>query len=160
MKRWIGIGILVVIIVIFNFLILNQENKIKNSDTIYFRLDPVDPRSLMQGDYMVLHYEMIRNLRSKVKKINKEGYIVVEIDKNNVAQFKRLDKSENNLQINERIIKYKSEGWRIKIGIETYFFQEGQGRKYETAKYAEVKVSKDGDVYLMRLKNKNLKTIK
>ena len=55
MKRWIMIGWLLTIGVAVAG-IVGKERVISRGDVVYLRLAPVDPRSLMQGDYMALNF--------------------------------------------------------------------------------------------------------
>lgn len=45
-----------------NFTVWRYEQAMANGEVVLLRLAPVDPRSLMQGDYMRLNYEIAREL--------------------------------------------------------------------------------------------------
>ncbi|PHS66924.1 MAG: hypothetical protein COB12_05660 [Flavobacterium sp.] len=60
----------------------------------------------------------------------------------------------------ELLIKYTSDNWNLDIGAESYFFQEGEGEKYEEAKYGGLKIDKEGNSVLIGLYDVNLKQIK
>ena len=53
-KWWIILINLILLLVYFNGSILSKEDLLKNGKLILLELAPVDPRSLMQGDYMSL----------------------------------------------------------------------------------------------------------
>jgi len=57
MQSKIVIGMLLVILAVMNFSIVGKEQHLKQGDTVYLKLAPVDPRSLMQGDYMALRFD-------------------------------------------------------------------------------------------------------
>jgi uncharacterized membrane-anchored protein len=64
------------------------------------------------------------------------------------------------LHKDEHLIKYTSLGKRsMNIGAESFFFQEGQAEKYETAKYGGVKIDKNGNCLLVGLYDEQLKKI-
>ncbi|TCP95956.1 putative membrane protein [Cricetibacter osteomyelitidis] len=44
---------------IANYAVVDNENVLNNGKPIILKLAPVDPRSLMQGDYMELNYDML-----------------------------------------------------------------------------------------------------
>ena len=44
-------------IVIFVLMIVKNEHHLNNAQSVYVRLQPVDPRSILQGDYMALNYD-------------------------------------------------------------------------------------------------------
>ncbi|RJQ16280.1 MAG: hypothetical protein C4560_09865 [Nitrospiraceae bacterium] len=44
----------------------------------------------------------------------------------------------------------------VRLGAESFFFQEGHAEYYSTAKYGELRVSNDGDSVLVGLRDKNL----
>lgn len=58
------IATLVVVLLLFVKAVMNKENTIKEGKLVLLELAPVDPRSLMQGDYMELNYAITREGRS------------------------------------------------------------------------------------------------
>lgn len=121
-------------------------------------LAPVDPRSLMQGDYMRLNYT-IANL-TDVKTSSKRGYFVVTLDNHNVAKRKRLQENEKPLDTGELLIKNKTVNtWMLQIGAESYFFEEGKGKKFEKAKYGGLKIDDNGNSILVGLYDESFKLL-
>lgn len=143
-----------IILVAINFLIYEKEQILKNGSSILLELAPVDPRSLIQGDYMVLRYALDNT--SSTGKQN-SGHMVVVLDKNNVAKFKRYYAGEN-LAVNEKLIKYKKASWRSAIYPRSFLFQEGHAKYYDKARYGEFKV-KNNTSLLIGLRDKNFKKI-
>ncbi|MBQ3438004.1 MAG: GDYXXLXY domain-containing protein [Fusobacterium sp.] len=130
------------------FSALKEENY-KNMDNFYLKLVPVDPRSLMQGDYMILNYEISENVMEKIcESVNenhsflKKGYIVAKIDDNKIAQF--VDVVKKPFETSEFIfIAFKYNGYDIKINADTFFFQEGEAETYQNAKFSKVVLIKN-----------------
>lgn len=58
MKKIIPLCLACISIIIFLGIIFKNEQHLKNSQSIYVRLQPVDPRSFIQGDYMALNYQL------------------------------------------------------------------------------------------------------
>ena len=142
----------------FNKSVINKEETIKNGRLVLLKLAPVDPRSLMQGDYMRLNYDISRNIN--LDSISKRGYCVVKLNDKAVAerirfQDKLIPKNEG-----EYLINYTSAKWRnINIGAESYFFEEGTSKKYEKAKYGGLKIDDNGNSILVGLYDEELRKI-
>ena len=153
--KWIIILInLIILLGLFNNSIIKKETLLSNGKLILLELAPVDPRSLMQGDYMRLRYTISENI--KYDTISKRGFCVVKLQNNGIA--KRVRVQDNRTPINEKeyLIEYTSKSWReINIGAESFFFQEGEAEKYENAKYGGVKVDNQGNSLLIGLYDEN-----
>ncbi|MEH0157200.1 GDYXXLXY domain-containing protein [Limibacter armeniacum] len=150
---------LVVLILFFNYSIVEKENILEDGELILLELAPVDPRSLMQGDYMRLNYKMSNDLGED--ELLKRGYCVVKLDQNGVAERVRLQESVEPVGEGEYLIKYTEGEWRnrINIGASSFFFQEGEASKYDQAKYGGLRVDKKGNSVLTGLYDKQLKKI-
>lgn len=160
MKKIIFWITLLLIIFFINFKIFEKEKLIKSGKTVLLKLMPVDPRSLMQGDYMRLRYNVVNKLRISAKNnfSKNNGRIVVAIDTNNVASFIKIY-SGGKLKPDEHLLFFKKRGSRFTIGAETFMFQEGSAGLFSKAKYGELKVDADGKCILVGLCNKNFKHI-
>jgi uncharacterized membrane-anchored protein len=157
--KWLIILLnLVILLIYFNYSVARKEDLLKDGQLVLLELAPVDPRSLMQGDYMALRYEISENLGPE--KIFKRGYCVIRIDTNGVAEKVRFQKDQTPLNNGEHLIAYKaSNKWRVSIGAESFFFQEGQAEKYEKAKYGGIKIDKNGNSLLIGLYDEHQKKI-
>lgn len=153
--KWIIILLnLIIFLVVFNRSISNKEEILADGQLILLELAPVDPRSLMQGDYMILNYAISDGFDNN--EIPKRGFCVVQLENDGVAKKVRLQEKTTPLKDKEILIEYTSRDWRgINIGAESYFFQEGQGEKFEKAKYGGLKVDKKGNSILIGLYDEN-----
>ena len=153
MKRYKWIIILVNLIgllVFFNYSIVEKERLLSEGELILLELAPVDPRSLMQGDYMRLRYAISENIN--YDSISKRGFYVVKLNENGIANKVRIQENKFPLNENEFLIKYTSDGvWSINIGAESFFFQEGDAEKYEKVAYGGVSVDNEGNTLLIGL---------
>ncbi|MDH6251049.1 putative membrane-anchored protein [Chryseobacterium sp. H1D6B] len=158
--KWIIILLnLIILLIYFNFSVSKKEEILKDGKLVLLPLAPVDPRSLIQGDYMSLRYSISQNINSD--HIPKRGYCVVRLDNMGIADGVRLQKETTPLNEGEYLIKYTStDKWNINIGAESFFFQEGQAKKYESAQYGGVKIDKNGNSLLVGLYDEHLKNIK
>lgn len=145
------------VIGVLNWMILDKEVLIDSAQSIYLELAPVDPRSLMQGDYMVLDYAVTREARSQVHPQKKSGQLVLRLDARRVGHLARIDNGEP-LGPNEVRIEF-TRNHRVEIGAESFFFEEGTGDRYASARFAELKLAPDGTSVLTNLLDENLRTI-
>lgn len=153
MKAYLNLGFAIVIIAAFIFSISGKEKIISNGEIIYLALAPVDPRSIMQGDYMRLRYA-IENERTKTK----TGYLILELDDKNIASFVKFD-DDTIITQKQIMFKYSSKGSRINIAPSSFLFQQGLREIYQAARYGIFKVSGKKHL-LVGLADDDLKEIK
>ena len=141
---------MVLVLLFFGFNIVKNEKVLSEGEIVLLELRPVDPRSLMQGDYMTLHYEVCNHIYGLEAESNK--FCVVQLDDDRVAHFVSLtNDAAVALREDELLLRYSLEknSWGEKfytIGSDSYFFQEGTAIKYETAKYGMLKVVTKGEM--------------
>jgi uncharacterized membrane-anchored protein len=146
---WVGIGL---VLVAPNALIAQKEALVRRGAKVILALAPVDPRSLMEGDYMSLNYELDNLWWQTGRDWPDDGALVVKPDGIGVSRFVRRDDGQP-LAPFELRVRYRKRKQRIKIGAEAFYFQEGQGALYRNAKYGELRVTTSGDSVLVRLLN-------
>lgn len=149
MKKWMIWLTLAFVLAALNGTIASKENILRHGQAMLFKLEPVDPRSLIQGYYMELRYEIIRS--APMDQVGKSGCLVVRLDENKVAQFVRVHTGEP-LADGEYLIAYKKRA-NLKLGAESFLFQEGKAQEYSKARYAELKVRPDGKSVLAGLRD-------
>jgi uncharacterized membrane-anchored protein len=143
---------LILLLVFVNYSLVSNEKLLRDGKLILLELAPVDPRSLLQGDYMQLRYEISAN--PDYSKYPKRGFCVVLLDSNGVAHRVRFQQSLRPLGEEEYLIKYTAPSeWNIQIGAESYFFQKGQSQKFQQAKYGGLKIDVKGNSLLYGLYN-------
>jgi uncharacterized membrane-anchored protein len=151
MRRLTLIALTVCVFAVLNVAIYQKEQIRRDGETVFLELAPVDPRSLMQGDYMQLQFAIEREMpRERGRSEPKRGEVVVAVDQNSVARFVRLHQGET-LQPGEKLMQYSSNGWSSSIRPNSFFFQEGQREVYERAKYGQFKFAGDSDYILIGL---------
>lgn len=132
-----------------NWSIASKESIIRNGKLVLLELAPVDPRSLMQGDYMQLRYKITADLETE--NLPKRGLCAVACNAQHIATTARVIKGNSALRGNEVLIKYFYNDWSIGIGAESYFFQEGKAEKFADAKYGGIRVDANGNSILQGL---------
>jgi len=150
LKLFIISANMVLVLLFFGFNIVKNEKVLSEGEIVLLELRPVDPRSLMQGDYMTLHFEVCNHIYGLEAESNK--FCVVRLDDDRVAHFVSLtNDAAVALREDELLLRYSLEknSWGEKfytIGSDSYFFQEGTAIKYETAKYGMLKVVTKGEM--------------
>lgn len=150
---WLG---LVFIFVSGAWMIRGKESILASGRTVYLELAPRDPRSLMQGDYMVLRYKLAAD--APKDKLERRGKVIVTLDDRQVGTVARVG-NEPPPSDNEIAIEYRNYGG-LEIGAESYFFEEGTGKTFDQAKYAELKVGSSGECLLVSLRDSSLQLLK
>lgn len=158
MTKKIIIGTAIVILIFTNSLILQKELILRNGQDVVLKLAPVDPRSLMQGDYVALRYEIETQLNFLEIKEFASGKLVLTLDKNRVATVEKLYKGDKP-EKDQVLLKYKKRSASIIFATNGYFFQEGTGVTYEDAVYGFFKVDKRGNAILTGLLDKDFNLI-
>ena len=136
-----------------------SEWLLAHGQTIKLELAPVDPRSMLQGDYVILSYDISRpewgDEEWKRLESNPKAALVLAPDAAGVYRLERLYEEGSPLREGEVLIRGKWDGYRgIDFGIEHYFIPEGTGIDLvNQVRYAEVKLSSKGDAILLRLTN-------
>lgn len=74
------------------------------------------------------------------------------MDNDDIARFARIHDPIHPLEVREFLIQYYSQGAQVRIGPTAFFFQEGNAKYYNDAKYAELRVSDDGESILVGLR--------
>jgi uncharacterized membrane-anchored protein len=144
----------IIVLGIINYAIFEKEHLKSAGRTVLLELAPVDPRSLMQGDYMRLRYAIERQVPYE-NSVAKKGYLVVTVDEKEIAHFKRFYQDEV-LAKDEALLRYRQVGHSIEIIPHSFFFQEGHADYYQAAKYGEFKLDAKGRSLLVALRDNQL----
>lgn len=160
----------IIVLFLVNWFISGKERHLKEGKIVYLQLAPVDPRSLMQGDYMRLRFAMANDVYTILPKKDgshnwrrnnvtaTDGRIIVSLDENSVASFNRLE-DENPLASNEIFLRYRVRENAIKFASNAFFFQEGHARVYQNARYGQFRVDEKGELLLTSMYDKELKKL-
>ncbi|MFT5697490.1 MAG: putative membrane-anchored protein [Desulforhopalus sp.] len=166
MNKLIAIVSLVTVLCLVNWSIISKEKHLEDGRVVYLKLAPVDPRSLMQGDYVALRFAIADEVYKALPKVRAsrrwrhdvaagDGSVVVTLDQQNVVTFSRLDNGQK-LSERETLIRYRVRNGGVKFATNAFFFQEGQAKTYEAARYGQFRVDDKGDVLLVAMYDKDL----
>ncbi len=159
MRKTIALFAGLAILVLANYSIYSRERLLAGGRIALLELAPVDPRSLMQGDYMALNFRVSNELFGRrAREGLEDGRIVLQIDKRGVAAFSRFDDGTP-LAADEVRIRYRVRADQVKFATNAYFFQEGTAKEYERARYGEFRVAPDGECLLTGMRGANLELL-
>lgn len=171
--RWRTLGILAglaLVLVAANAGIWQREKLLASGKVVILELVPVDPRSLMQGDYMALNFAAGREVTrlrlggaqaeaDTVMGYEPDGYVMLTPDARGVAQAVRIQSDVHPHTDGEVPLRYRVRGNGVRIVTNAYFFPEGQAARYEVAKYGELRVADDGEALLVRMLGADLQPL-
>lgn len=155
MKKLILWGSAMLILAAINLLIMEKEGTLSDGRTMLLRLAPRDPRSLIQGDYMVLRYSIAQEVPKE--QLEDKGCIVVSLGEHDVAEFIRIHQEEE-LGSGEYLLLYRNRGG-LRLGAESFFFQEGDADLYAGARFGELKVDESGKSVLVGLRGEDFASL-
>jgi len=159
MRNWLMLGFGVLILGLLNFGVVQKEQVLADGTPVFLELRPVDPRSLLQGDFMRLGFEVENEIQFAIsdKKI-RSGFAIVRPDENGIAQFVRIDDGAE-LAATESSVHFTKTSSRPTLVPNSFLFQEGEGDDFANAEYAVLIYGTDRRDYVLRGladKDKNL----
>jgi len=159
MRRAVAILAGLVLLAFVNFGIYQRERLLTEGRVVLLRLSPVDPRSLMQGDYMRLNFEAAdQAFPWQRREALGDGHVVVALDGRNVGHFRRIADGRP-LAPGEVALRYRIRAGQPNFATNAYFFEEGQGPAFAEAAYGEFRVGEDGEMILTRLRDSRFRVL-
>lgn len=161
-----------------NYKVWQFEDVLATGKPVVLEIAPVDPRSLMQGDYMSLSYDILTDIRTQLNQSRKEVetsnnddiiqkqrskrlYALIHQDERGIATLCRVESripTDFFDCVPDVYLPINNADWMLKLPSQEYFFAEGKGWYYVQAKYVEYRF-KDGILLLDRLLDKDLKPL-
>ena len=184
MKHWRSIllwGGLLLALAVANQGIFQRERILADGRVLLLELAPVDPRSLMQGDYMALRFAAADDIRKVLhperssggtaaalrpmriggnsRDVSHDGYAVFALAADGVGRFVRVQPAPRPVATGEIAVRYRERGWDMRIASNAWFFPEGQGERYAPAKYGELRVDANGTALLAGMRGEDRKPL-
>ncbi|MDQ0215874.1 putative membrane-anchored protein/putative membrane protein [Oikeobacillus pervagus] len=160
---WHWKGILVLAIIQFAFIggtAYQKESQLQQGELVALSLQPVDPRSMLQGDYVQLGYSIANDYREQVKNDYK-GRVTIQLKPTTktvtyqgekIPVYEAKNFSHTKTKPKESLfMNGKGYYGTLTMGIEHFFIEENTGEKWEGKKFALVKIAKNGDAILVTL---------
>lgn len=158
-----------------NYSIWHKERIKRDGEIVFIDLAPVDPRSLMQGDYMTLNFrlaqeierslpaaaantdDMRRQPSTTANERPRNGEIrtaSIALDGKRIASFAAAGAN------NTLAIRYRMRNDRVWLGTNAFFFGESRAEQYAKARYGEFRLdAASGEAVLVGLRNSELKPL-
>ena len=172
--RWRTLAILgglALVLVVVNGGIWQREKLLATGKVVILELAPVDPRSLMQGDYMALNFAAGREVtrlrlggerqdaEDSILGYEPDGYVLLTADARGVSQPVRIQPDARPHADNEVPLRYRVRDNGVRIVTNAYFFPEGQAERYQVARFGELRVAENGEALLVRMLGEDLKPL-
>lgn len=159
MRKAIALVACAIVLALVNYAIFEKEQLLAHGRVVYLELAPIDPRSLMQGDYMALRFKIGNDAGGLIRaRETSGGHIVATLDERRVASLRRLHDGKP-IASNELLLRYRLRNGDIKFATNAFFFEEGTAQRYEAARYGEFRVAPDGELLLTGLRDKDLQPL-
>jgi uncharacterized membrane-anchored protein len=160
----IALAGLLLILALANRDIAHKRAIIADGQILLLELRPADPRSLFQGDYMALAIaESAMPSATIIESLPYRGTVILSLDENGIGRYARPDDGTP-LKPDELRVQYRRHqdwgGPRLDYGAQSFFFQGGDAELYQGAKYALLRVAKDGGTVLTDLAGEDRKAIR
>jgi uncharacterized membrane-anchored protein len=144
-----------------NLSIWQKENLIANGERVFVALGPVDPRSLMQGDFMRLNFTIPINLHQHAVELRKRTRprVVAQRDARGIASILRLHNEDVPLAGGEFLIELTPRDGAWVFVTDAWHFREGDGQRWEAARFGEFRVDARGKALLVGMADEALQPI-
>jgi uncharacterized membrane-anchored protein len=149
----------VLVLALVNIVVFQRERLLEQGRVVLLELAPVDPRSLLQGDYMALEFRAALDARSHLAEASRaDGALVVAVDERGVGRFMRRDDGAA-LGTTEVRLRYRVRDKRVRLVTNEWFFEEGRAEAFAKARYGEFRVAPDGEALLARMLDEKLQPL-
>jgi uncharacterized membrane-anchored protein len=165
-RALIALGAALVLVAV-NLAIAAKERIKRDGEIVYLPLAPVDPRSLMQGDYMALRFALVREIERSAAAPRREGEVgraAITLDAQRVARLAEASAGTGtDASAGKRAplaLRYRIRGGQVWLGTNAFFFEEGSAARFSGARYGEFRVDREsGEAVLVGLRDAALKAM-
>ena len=156
LRALVALGALLVLGTV-NLAIVGKEHIRRDGELVYLPLAPVDPRSLVQGDYMALRFSLARDIERRDaddKRAERDGDVAlaaVTLDDRRVATLAGAGAAA------PLKLRYRIRDGRVWLGTNAFFFEEGTAERFRAARYGEFRVDRQsGEAVLVGVRDERL----
>lgn len=160
-----GIAVSAVLILLAaNGSIWQKEQLIRHGQAVFVPLAPVDPRSLMQGDYMTLNFLPRFSTNTPELNMEQEAFnfehprMVFKRDAQGILSAIGPDLGQP-LAADEVAIQLVPKNGRWIVVTDAFYFKEGEAQRWEAARFGEFRVDASGKALLVGLRGEGLKPL-
>ena len=163
-NRIVLIVVSALFVVIALAMIYSKEKVLTDGTVIELETQPVDPRDLLRGDYVILSYKINNvNFDKEFGEVTPGREVFAQLEKR--GKYWEIKKAYSEVQPDMGVFIQgivKENRWqrnRVDYGIESYFVPEGKGKKIENLMgwntkdkiTVEVAVDKEGKAVIKQL---------
>lgn len=144
-----------------NGLIWQKESLIAQGRPVFVSLAPVDPRSLIQGDYMRIAYALpsVPVVDGIIGPWQRRPRVEGAVDARGVLGPARLLSPDDAPTPGLQVLELSPVNGRWTLVSDAWYFAEGQEPVFRTAAYGEFRVMPDGRALLVGLADKDLRRL-
>jgi len=154
LTRTIVVLAAVLVLASVNYSIHAKEQIIRQGETIFLSLAPVDPRSLMQGDYMALRLQIATEIPLPGEDATELPRAPVVLDDKRVATLAKHGTA------GDLSLRYRIRNGQVWLGTNAYFFEEGSASRFTRARYGEFRVDRaSGEAVLVGMRDAELRAL-
>jgi uncharacterized membrane-anchored protein len=154
LSKSVVIAGLLLVLSVFAYSVWAKDQLLKTGEQAFIKLAPVDPRSLIQGDYMVLNYAIPPEVNKMARKQG-QGLLVYSRNSTQEITLLRVAGDDETLQQGEKYNQFRYRKRRVQLGANSFFFQEGKAETFEKAKFGEVRIADNGNAILVGLRDES-----
>lgn len=140
--------------------VIDREQVLERGRVVLLELAPVDPRSLMQGDYMALRFAIDDVLahRERAPAGRPPRFAYLDVDAGGRARLAGVG-DELSASATQVAVRIRMRDGAPSVGPNAFFFQEGQAEVFAGARWGELRVAADGTALLADLRDENLQRL-
>lgn len=150
------------VLLVANVGIWQKEQLIQHGQVVFVPLAPLDPRSLMQGDFMRLDFvgwgasaDINRDSDNPA-----QPYVVFTLDAEHIAQTPRFERgTQQPLAAGEMRLPLTHKAGSWVLVTDAFYFKEGEAQRWEAARFGEFRVDASGRALLVGLRGERLKPL-
>lgn len=149
---------LALVLAVTNNSIRTHQQIVDSDQQVLLELRPVDPRSLIQGDFMSLAYaDSVFPPAWIQSELPNRGTFVISVEDDGVGTYSRIDDGSA-LASDELRLRFRKLGRHRhpSLGAESFYFEEGQAEFFANARYGVLRVDEAGRSVLVGLADANL----
>ena len=156
MRKALALGAGALLLVLANWAVFERERQLAEGRVVLLELAPVDPRSLMQGDYMALRFQLAERVGERRTAgrgdFSDDFRIPLQLDARRVAS---LGTAADALRL-----RYRIRNREVWLGTNAYFFEEGSAERYTAARFGEFRLDRtSGEAILVGLCDAQLRRL-
>ena len=148
------------VLIVANIGIWQKEDLIAHGKPVFVELAPVDPRSLMQGDFMQLNFRLPDQMWTNLEDLpdRQRPRVIAKRDAQGVANLLRMDNGSP-LGKDEFLFELTPKNGNWVLVSDAWFFKEGESERWAKARYGEFRVGASGRALLVGLRGAKLESL-